>query len=286
MKHLLALSLLLVSCGSLPDPRVTNEIKNRVQEIKTWAPVCEGIACKAQMGGDGDSVLWAGLLCLSGETAQCEAVKRSQSKDGRFWRSPSRVGLDRENSFSRDMALGVLAYALKTKDAKGLDDYASYIKRTGALCPDATDDRCFPTPLLLWSWNRVAKYIGIPGDYPGDAMDATLLSMAIKEPLGFRMHLVATHILLRRYMHQDTIVLAAAADELSKRQPDNAYFYYLSRGLVKGMRRYVQLVPEQAPLYRTQWSFERVDTDRAWEQSMGWEWVFLGNIMTKGFEQL
>jgi hypothetical protein len=66
-------------------------------QIRTWAPTCQGgIACLD--GDDGDSMLWAGLLCSTGERAQCDAVQASQTADGRLWRAPSHVNVDRQNS--------------------------------------------------------------------------------------------------------------------------------------------------------------------------------------------
>src|SRR5262245_41908479 len=55
-------------------------------------------------------MLWAGLLCAAGERAQCDAIRASQTTDGRLWRSPSRVNVQTQNSSSRDMLLGFLHY--------------------------------------------------------------------------------------------------------------------------------------------------------------------------------
>lgn len=42
---------------------------------------------------DGDSVIFNGVLCASGDDRGCDAVRRSQAPDGEFWRSPRKVGV-------------------------------------------------------------------------------------------------------------------------------------------------------------------------------------------------
>ncbi len=83
--------------------------------------------------GDFDSVLWAGLLCLSGEEDQCEMVKQSQSDEGRMWRSPwrakHRIYVESEGlSFSRDMGMGVLAYLVKKRDGELATRWKQYVQ--------------------------------------------------------------------------------------------------------------------------------------------------------------
>lgn len=86
---------------------------------------------------DGDSLLFMALLCYSGDTDACEGVRRSQTPDGKFWRSPFRAQTDNlhfENnapvhgesgelkSMSFDHHLGVLLWAWKTRsDPRTID---------------------------------------------------------------------------------------------------------------------------------------------------------------------
>jgi hypothetical protein len=68
---------------------------------------------------DGDMTLFNGLLCAAGESGGCDAVAHSQGTDGRWWRSPRRIGWgspDHDVSFSPDQSVGVLLYALHTGD--------------------------------------------------------------------------------------------------------------------------------------------------------------------------
>ncbi len=83
--------------------------------------------------GDFDSMLWAGLLCLSGEEDQCEMVKQSQSFEGRMWRSPhrakNRIYVETEGpTFSRDMSLGTMAYLVKKRDGTLATAWKQYIE--------------------------------------------------------------------------------------------------------------------------------------------------------------
>lgn len=83
---------------------------------------------------DGDMTLFNGILCYSGVGIGCESVKRSQTSNGRFWRSPLRAqnnnlhfedgdpytsDYGRDKSFSPDMETGVLLWAMKTKNDPG-----------------------------------------------------------------------------------------------------------------------------------------------------------------------
>jgi hypothetical protein len=85
---------------------------------------------------DGDMTLFNGLLCASGDDRGCDGVKRAQSPDGRFWRSPRRAltnngGLgdsDDSKSFSPDMSLGVLLYVAKTGDTHALSTWLKWIE--------------------------------------------------------------------------------------------------------------------------------------------------------------
>ena len=142
---LLAITLLLSSCGDkmeclfngcpkenpTPVEKVTQAQIEKLltldKLITAWAPTCEGgIACEND--SDGDSMLWAGLLCSVGINSQCIAVKNSQSSDGQLWRAPSRVNVDKENSFSRDMLLGFLYYLVATKDINAANKFFIYVK--------------------------------------------------------------------------------------------------------------------------------------------------------------
>lgn len=99
---------------------------------------------------DADSVLFNGLLCASGDAHACDVVRHSATlvggnpEDIAFWRSPRRAqnnnyhleGTQRhpyvanngaEKTFSRDQNLGVLLYAVTTRDAGILEGWFNRI---------------------------------------------------------------------------------------------------------------------------------------------------------------
>src|SRR5688572_19190828 len=124
------LAIALLSASALADP-ILPETRARLHALRdsarTWAPLCEDGPL-----GDGecpyaDMTLFSGLDCLAGETARCEDVRRAQGSDGRWWRSPEQVDSGRENSFSRDQTLGLLAYFLATNDKVGAERWLAWV---------------------------------------------------------------------------------------------------------------------------------------------------------------
>ena len=78
---------------------------------------------------DGDSVIFNGVLCASGDDRGCDAVRRSQAPDGEFWRSPRKVGVfsKDETPFSDDHFLGVWAYIAHKKDIVSFRKWIDWI---------------------------------------------------------------------------------------------------------------------------------------------------------------
>jgi uncharacterized protein YecT (DUF1311 family) len=78
---------------------------------------------------DGDMTMFNGLLCASGDPRGCDAVKRSQGNDGRWWRSPRKVGLISKDqiSFSEDQSFGVFLYIAQTKDSVAFYKWLDWI---------------------------------------------------------------------------------------------------------------------------------------------------------------
>ena len=86
----------------------------------------------------GDMVLFNALACYSGETEQCDYIKESQFNEegttnhGRWMREPNKT-----TTFSRDMTLGVLLWALTTKDntetKEALKKWREWIVNAGTL---------------------------------------------------------------------------------------------------------------------------------------------------------
>jgi hypothetical protein len=118
---------------------------------------------------DGDMILFNGLLCAAGESLGCETVRRSTSatqseiegEELRFWRSPRRalsnnMHLDGKErilrygdsgtikSFSPDMELGVLLYAVTTGDRSSLERWFNWLGHHRPLASDVGHVRSLP----------------------------------------------------------------------------------------------------------------------------------------------
>lgn len=117
---------------------LSNLIARSAFAFDSWE--ANAYSCKAPDGtvfpskgscDDGDSTLFNGILCDSGDSRGCDAVRDSFTQldqtHGRFWRSPRAAqtnndgkGASDPGSFSPDQELGVLLYAWKTKDSTRL----------------------------------------------------------------------------------------------------------------------------------------------------------------------
>ena len=77
-------------------------------------------------------------------------------------------------------------------------------------------------------------------------------------------------------------VLQNSADVLHKRDPQNAFFRWLSEGTSDGLADLIiSQVPKDGNHTLHQWSFVREDSEKAWEQSMGWDYIFLIDHLLK-----
>jgi len=285
---LISIFILTISCGrhvEQPAPPSPNDVS--LQELKDkilpWAwKSPSGIASK---GGDdgGDSLLWEGLLCLSGEMDQCNVVPKNMSEDGRLWRSPELKNNDDENSFSRDMLLGFLSYLVRTKDTVMAEKYLNYVTNNGyKLCPDATDIRCTPVPSTWGIMRIVWNHIGLDPSvlmYFGNVFDETSQMISAKTCDGYECHLVAVTALITKKCDKETTKTQAAINTLIKRYPENPFFVYLSNDFEKAEELVKKYVPKTKPTYLAQWSIERNWDTYNPDTSMIWEWIFLINLL-------
>lgn len=293
-----------LSCGGQPSLSSLNgEVEN---SWKNTAPTCNGFPSKDDCD-DGDTVLFGGLLCAAGEERGCALVRQSQSFDGRWWRSPRRNpgNLGENNSFSRDAALGVLLYLIKTRDSNAAERWLSWIENnrpctlerpfgSGCLvrgqqrfCTDDSDQRCTLTPATWGLMGRVWEYIGrdrtelmrLHRDEDGDA----LWMEAEHAPLGYELHLVGVEVLLKQMMGESRAPSERAARLLNDRQADNPFFNFLQYGGSDSlMNRVYDLCPKLgSPIVssRHQWAWERDTGEAAWQHSMHWDCIFLAKLM-------
>jgi hypothetical protein len=279
---LLALILFITACGS-SSPHATlspsQQAQERVNSIRSWSPLCNNYISKGDCD-QGDVMAFAGYLCLAGEMTGCNTAKDSFGIDGKGWRNPKHESLGNGNSFSRDMLLGALYYFVATKDIQTEANFRAYVKRTGKLCDDATDNRCEMTPGMWGLWGEVAKYIG---SEPTDTMklnmfidDKQIYLQSLTSPAGYQQELVAMEIILRRYMSSDSKLLQWASEELYKKNSDNPLYEYLEKGKTERFwQLFDRFAPKEEPANKRNWTIAK---DNLWSESMGWEWVFLYNV--------
>lgn len=249
------------------------------------------IPCKKD-GNDGDSLLWAGLMHLSTQNPHSEFVipiLDSQSPDGRFWRAPSRVCNQSKNSFSRDMAVGLIAAASVEKKSnfkpitKAANKWIKYVQSNGCACPDAEDNRCKMTPAVYWLasyagisvpwWYVITKFLLIP----------YLFVASLSAPRGYPRHLIAVMILVLKSLGVANFILDTVAKNLSTSDSLNPFFKYLAHG--KSTNVYKMLLNMEMEALSnnqgkvSQWSWERADYEMAHFDSMGWEFDFMHNCL-------
>lgn len=209
-----------------------------------------------------------------------------------MWRAELRVASDAVNSFSRDMAMGVLAYLLATKDKELAVRWLGWIESNGnRLCRESSDNRCEFSPGFWALFRDVWLHLDFPlnNQMRSVIVDDSVVALlqAQLAPKGFQLHLAGVNLLLRRSMGERTQALDALAHSLASRQSKNPFFAYLAEGpSVNVVEKTSAWCPAEPPTQRREWSFERDEMDRPWERSMGWECVFLINTILRDAEKL
>ncbi len=279
------------------DP-VLEELLLRYSVWLEWAPLCDGYPSKENCD-DGDSTLFNGLLCASGEELGCEGVRLSQDDEGRFWRSPRRIDQQDENSFSRDMSLGVLLYLATTKDIIAaqkwlhwIGDQRQCIVEIGSVCvvygykfcSDDTDNRCTITPGIWATMYRVWEYLGLE---PHEEMSAWLdtgenyyINEVSQAKPGFALHLKGVQAFLFLIMNQNLLFVPEFIDAIVKKDPLNPFFQLLKDGPHQELMELIlDLCPVASPTRKFQWAWERSTEEEAWLESAGWDCIFIANLL-------
>ncbi|MBR32450.1 MAG: hypothetical protein CMN77_14190 [Spirochaetaceae bacterium] len=242
----------------------------------------KGCAIPSRFTGDGDSTLWNGLLCFTGRNPwACEAIKKSQSEDGRIWRSPRRMISENDGneypqaSFSRDMARGVLLYILATRDNELAQGWSDYMSNIGALCPDHTDWSCDIRSQSYRRINHVMATTGLKGisfaytvfpclwpTYPlSSAFHETVMENRVEKNESFHLHLAAIDLLMDPHLKKplyDDKSRQEMAEVLFRRKPYNLFYQYLAHGpTLELKKRILEFAPRSRPPYLAQWVWER-----------------------------
>lgn len=268
---------------------------------------------------DGDGVIFNGLLCYSGVQEGCKMVGDAQnfknvssndSNYGRWWRSSRRkdnpeTRRNETTDFSRDQAIGVYFYLIdlyrrNPEEAKArLEAWVSWIKNNNnALCKKNLLT-CKLTP-LNWSFlGRLYEKFGMPlkqvmlhrENYHIENNWITL--QIIKRARGYEVHNYAATALAI-----DAIGHAGGKKEWLeilnniKEMKDNPFLNFAERKICKGRcgnpdynsisKKIIELCPtESSSAPKNQWAWERKTSEQAWNNSMGWDCVFLGKMILK-----
>jgi hypothetical protein len=300
MKRLLFIVfLILIACGrssNNPEPMNTLDMRaqvaQRVQELRPLALVCENDVAKdiedpvSNECNDGDNTAFLGMNCLAGDKWACENAHRAF--DGRrFWRSARRVGLVRENDFSRDMFLGALMYLAATKDVSVAKAYRKFLHdNNGRLCNTDTDGRCSMTPQMWNLFYHVLKYLDVAPISITDGiidwtMDRALIKQAQEVPLGYQLELVAENVLIRQFVGTYTSDLRSVARILMERHGNNPLYLYIRDGFTDNVGAlYLQRCKSAGSGPRVDWLWAS-PTSELDNLSMIWDCNFLGNLLLR-----
>lgn len=241
-------------------------------------PSKRGITKSAQ----GDCVLFNALLTFAEVPEARNYIRVCIGPDGRPVRSPDLIAMpSEEDGFSKDMLLGVLLWTLVTRDPAPISRLIKYINRTGCLCEKASDRRCTMTPQMTYLTNRVAKEVGCTERLKNDwlfswVFIALEIISALVTPLGYQCHLISVKALIWRLLGSKSQVIP---NILVKRDPSNPWFIYLSGDKDQAAKTLLRLNPQAGK--GSQWSWERDTAEAAWKDSMGWDVIFLCNLLGK-----
>ena len=297
----------------IPIPRgkpITSSVRESLErardEILTWGLLVDDTfsqdGCNTPTRASCDETFWNGIYCSNPYSDRnlsniaCEAVSRAQDLDGMLWRSPWEARQQNSSNpdfFSRDQGLATLASLTRTANRTLWNAWLSYISRNGGyMCPHHWD--CTLVTPYFCTMDKVAQHMNLTRPDPNLMIpklgrnvctdfdhDFVYTSCFVNEQ-GSALHLASLDVYIRRNLvgEWDTR-LQAAADRLHARDPENVWFEWLAKGgsddLATRLLSQIPLPPNSTspPRMRTQWSFVREDKERAYLESMGWEFVFL-----------
>lgn len=231
-------------------------------------------------GDDGDAMLWAGLMTAVGDPRPLVGVKMCQTDDGRVWRSPSLVNNQPQNSFSRDMSLGFILYCQATKDTERGNKWVDYIHKTGGLFPanEATDNRYLLSPSGWWLMSYAGISVPWYYRYSRWMLKSWMKIEARTTPKGFARHLCGVSILILSLAWGER--QKDLGEILHAKEPLNPFFAWLAGKDVLATFLYKDFKTrwQQNPGDGSQWAWERTDSEEAWKDSMGWDFLFLEKL--------
>ena len=258
------------------------QLQTLSEKAQPWCHTRLGFPAKSgdTRSSQGDMVLFSALLTYAGVEEAIAYVPACIAEDGRPVRSPDRIAEpDSVDAFSKDMLLGVLLWTLVVRDPEPLEKLIGYVNRTGCLCSPSSDRRCTMTPQMTYLTNKVAHAVGIKARLKGDWLPGWLfialeVASALVTPLGFECHLLSVKALICKLLGKSSKVVP---DILARRDSGNPWFLYLAGD---SDRAAMTLLSQQVePGQGHQWSWERDSAEKAWHDSMGWDILFLCNLL-------
>ena len=294
----------------IPIGNLTQETRDKLlglrASILTWAPTHNNPKVIAQPDCDTpsrfscDATFWNGIACSNAnqnDTAfTCSDIPASQSATGQLWRSPweaRRGNSSNPNQFSRDQGLGVLCSLLHTQNTSWYQPWYNYISgNKGSMCPGIYYDCMFLTPFWC-TFDKVTAARGL--ERPSEDWMLPRLGKGVCKyehifiyisckynTNGSGLHLAALDVYIRRMLNDWDEIMQDAADILHKRDPLNAFFWWLSKGASDELGSLIlSQVPKNKDHRMQQWAFVRADESKAWTESMGWEYIFLIDHLLK-----
>jgi hypothetical protein len=252
------------------------------EKVQPWCHLRLGFPSKAaqQRSSQGDCVLFSALMTYAGIEEARGYIPACIAEDGRPVRSPDRIAEpDSVDAFSKDMLLGVLLWTLITRDPAPLDRLIGYVNRTGCLCEKASDRRCTLTPQMTYLTNKVAQAVGLKARLKGDWLPGWLFSAletasALVTPLGYQCHLISVKSLIRRLLGKESQLVPTI---LADRDSGNPWFLFLAGRHELAAQTVLSMNVQ--PGQGHQWAWERDSKEQAWHDSMGWDVVFLCNLL-------
>jgi hypothetical protein len=291
-KYIAPLLLILSACGAKTgSPRVEGideyrrDLYSLREQVLSKSFLCKegfyGVPYSDERCDSGDSVIFAGLSCLSGGR-NCETVKRSQGEDGRWWRSPARVGTDTPPTFSRDQSKGVLAYLLRTKNTSAASKWLGYIRSENSrLCPDGIAHCGISAP--LWSlFGDVWRALGLSPTSNMQTARAGDDAIRIREASrnsGYRLHLTALDSWLRRSANRGDRIDDTVTRIIHRRQPKNPFYAYLAGEYEIAAQETLKKCANSPSGSRRQWAWQREESEAAWKDSQGWDCIFIIDLL-------
>lgn len=238
-----------------------------------------------QAGNDGDVMAYAGMLALSGEEIGLSTAKRSQGPDGKIWRSPMRVDVPAADSNSRDQMIGFMAYLVASKDVEAAKMFQKYLENNKwKLGNDATDNRETLTPAAYGLMGYVWKYLGLPVNWKmrlcmGPIYYTGQYLSAVFSPVSYQTELVGDCTLIIQKMNMDNMLNKHIARVLVRRDEQNAFYQYLVGNYDVAIELALEQMPDKCPESAYIWSFEPETSSNQYVYSMGWDYIFLMNLI-------